>query len=156
MPLSNDIACRPATTDDIPAITAIQAATWPDDDHKPLAPQLADIYVAAAADGPVGYAKLRHYTVLDGPPPGFYLGGVAVDPKWRRQGIGTLLTRCRLSAAWDKGAEIVYYFANARNEASIAMHEAMGFEELERPFFFPGVTFDGGAGTGVLFGIRRR
>lgn len=152
MPPSSDIVCRPAAVQDIPAVAAIQAAAWPGDQHPPLEPQLTDLYVAEAAGAPIGYGKLRHHPDLDGAPPGYYLGGVAVDPRWRRHGIGTKLTQYRLEAAWGKGAEIVYYFANARNEASIAMHEAMGFEELQRPFSFPGVSFDGG--TGVLFGIR--
>jgi hypothetical protein len=47
----------------------------------------------------------------------------------------------------------VYYFANSRNEASIAMHAGFGFTEPRRPFEFPGVMFEGG--VGVLFCLTR-
>jgi L-amino acid N-acyltransferase YncA len=49
--------------------------------------------------------------------------------------------RRRAAEAW--------FFANARNTASIALHRELGFEEVSRRFSFPGLTFDGG--DGILF-----
>jgi ribosomal protein S18 acetylase RimI-like enzyme len=148
------VACRPATANDIERITALRSAAYPNDAHKPVGPQLPNLYVAQAGDAIVGYGRLRLHRAPRFKPSGYYLGGVVVDPAWRRHGIGTTLTGCRVEAAWAAGAEIVYYFANARNEASIAMHRGFGFEELQRPYEFPGVRFEGG--VGVLFGLTRR
>ena len=147
-------SCRPATLADIEAITALRSAAYPDGMHKPVGPQLQHLYVAQAGHDVVGYGRLRLHRAARFDPPGYYLGGVVVDPAWRRQGAGTALTRGRLQAAWAAGAQVVYYFANSRNEASIAMHRGFGFTELRRPFEFPGVTFDGG--VGVLFGLTRQ
>ncbi len=41
---------------------------------------------------------------------------------------------------------------NARNTASIELHERFGFEEITRRFSFPGLTFKGG--EGILFRLR--
>jgi ribosomal protein S18 acetylase RimI-like enzyme len=127
---------------------------YPDNPGKPLQPQLPNLYVAQVGDVVVGYGRLRHHRTQLDAPAGYYLGGVVVDPAWRRHGIGTRLTACRLDAAWTAGAKVVYYFANSRNEASIGMHHDFGFVELRRPFEFPGVSFEGG--VGVLFGLTKR
>jgi aminoglycoside 6'-N-acetyltransferase I len=148
---SATVTCRPAAEADVDRIAALQSAAYPDDTHKPIGPQLPYLYVAEAGGDVVGYSRLRFHRKTE--PPGYYLGGVVVDPAWRRHGVGTKLTVCRIEAAWAAGADVIYYFANARNEASIAMHRGFGFEELRRPFEFPGVTFAGG--VGVLFGLTR-
>ena len=84
-------------------------------------------------------------------PPGWFLTGLVVAPAWRRRGIGAALTAHRLD--WLRGrAEVVYYFANARNGATIDLHRRLGFEEVTREFAIPGVAFEGG--VGVLFRAR--
>jgi len=145
------VSCRPAAAADVERITALRSAAYPDDTHRPIGPQLPNLCVAQAGDDVVGYGRLRLHRSPRFDPPGYYLAGLVVDPAWRRHGIGTMLTRCRIEAAWAAGADIVYYFANSRNEASIAMHRGFGFTELRRPFEFPGVGFEGG--VGVLFGL---
>jgi ribosomal protein S18 acetylase RimI-like enzyme len=147
------LSCRPAAEGDISQIAALQSAAYPDNEHKPIGPQLPNLYVGVADAGVVGYGRLRRHHAPRFDPPGYYLGGVVVDPAWRRHGIGTKLTECRVEAAWAAGAEMLYYFANSRNEASIAMHRDFGFTELQRPYEFPGVTF--ADGVGVLFGLTR-
>jgi hypothetical protein len=52
----------------------------------------------------------------------------------------------------SKHADDAWYFANARNAASIELHAPFGFEEVTRSFFYPRVDFD--RGEGILF--RRR
>jgi len=150
---SPDIWCRAAVPDDLPSISGLLHAAYPDSKAGDLSPQLASYSVAVVDSQIAGYGKLRHFTGLPGVPDGYYLGGVVVGPQWRRGGIGTLLTTHRIEAARAAGADTVYYFANSQNEASIAMHLGFGFHELQRPFAFPGVTFTGG--VGVLFGLPR-
>jgi ribosomal protein S18 acetylase RimI-like enzyme len=79
-------------------------------------------------------------------PAGWYLLGVIVRDPWRRRGIGRRLTEARLAWLAERGAE-AFYFVNARNRASIDLHEELGFLELTRDFSFPGATFDGGVGS---------
>ncbi len=65
--------------------------------------------------------------------------------------MAAALTRARLDWISNKADE-AWYFANARNAASIALHESFAFEEVTRSVSFPRVAFDGG--EGILF--RRR
>ena len=79
-------------------------------------------------------------------PAGYYLTGLMVAPGYRRRGIGERLTRARMSWAAERADEI-WFFANARNGASLRLHAGLGFEEVTRIFEFPGVSFDGGVGV---------
>jgi hypothetical protein len=48
--------------------------------------------------------------------------------------------------AFQRAGE-VWFFANARNRASVDLHARLGFVEVTRDFAFPGVSFDGGVGV---------
>ena len=111
------------------------------------------LVVAEAEGGIVGYGRARLFeqgpdAPSDSAPSGYYLTGVFVVPEQRGNGIGTGLTRMRLDWIRQRAAE-AWFFANARNTASIALHRELGFEEVSRRFSFPGLTFDGG--EGILF-----
>jgi RimJ/RimL family protein N-acetyltransferase len=115
------------------------------------------LWVACAALEIVGFARLSQLAAAQtqaAPPEGLYLGGVSVNPVHRRSGIGTSLTQIRLGHAFqEQSAERVWYFANARNQASIALHAPLGFVEVERPMRCAPVSFAGG--VGVLFVLSR-
>jgi ribosomal protein S18 acetylase RimI-like enzyme len=150
---------RRACAADVDAIAAQQAGRAGQDLvglRDRIAGELTDstrrLWVAVVSGAVVGHARLtRHHAdhaVPYAAPSGLYLGGVVVDPSLRRRGIGQALTRTRMSAAFAEERE-VWYFANAGNHASIAMHRALGFREITRRFEFPGVRFTGG--VGILF-----
>jgi ribosomal protein S18 acetylase RimI-like enzyme len=114
----------------------------------------AHLLVVADSEGRIGaYGRAGLFEPApDAPddtvPRGFYLTGVVVLPEQRGRGIATALTRARLD--WiGKRAPEAWYFANARNTASIELHRRFGFEEVSRRFSFPGLTFEGG--EGILF-----
>lgn len=115
------------------------------------------VWVAVLDAAIVGYARaLRFVRPSEAPPDtapdGWYLTGVIVDPAHRRRGIGEAATRARL--AWlATRTDVVRYFANERNGATIDLHARLGFREVTRRFTYPGVTFAGG--TGILFERRR-
>ncbi|UYM07516.1 GNAT family N-acetyltransferase [Solicola gregarius] len=107
------------------------------------------LHVGTIDDGVVGFGLIRELTFDEGSPPdGLYLGGVVIAEAWRRQGLAYALTAARLEWARER-SDVVWYFANARNRASIALHDRFGFEEHTRDVRVPGVTFTGG--EGVLF-----
>jgi GNAT superfamily N-acetyltransferase len=79
-------------------------------------------------------------------PTGWYLTGLVVTPSARRHGLGALLTERRIAALAARTGE-VWYVANLRNRATIALHERHGFALHTREFEIPGVVFDGGRGA---------
>ena len=71
-----------------------------------------------------------------------------MHPAFRRRGIGAALTQDRLE--WLSGrASEAWFFTNARNTASVALHARFAFAEVSRAVEFHGTTFDGG--VGILF-----
>jgi len=112
----------------------------------------------ATADGQLaGYGRTCRFEHDAGAPAnvapdGYYLSGIRVASAWRRCGIGEELTRVRLGWVFERAAE-AWYFTNARNHASLALHAKLGFAELTRDFTYPGVSFAGG--LGVLSRARR-
>ena len=111
------------------------------------------LVVAESGGAIVGYGRARAFepgrdAPADSIPSGYYLTGVFVRPEQRARGIATALTQPRLDWIRERAAE-AWYFANARNTASIALHRRFGFEEVSREFSFPRLTFDGG--EGILF-----
>ncbi|MCI0746907.1 MAG: GNAT family N-acetyltransferase [Verrucomicrobia subdivision 3 bacterium] len=105
----------------------------------------------------IGFAKCGRFVPpndapLNSAPEGWYLLGLVVVPEYRRRGVGFQLTKTRLGWIATRSAT-AYYFANAKNRVSIALHSRLGFRELTRDFSFPGAEFDGG--TGVLYVWRR-
>jgi ribosomal protein S18 acetylase RimI-like enzyme len=113
-------------------------------------------FFVAEVDGTVaGFGRVQLLTPPPDAPPnaapkGWYLVGVVVDSTWRRRGLGDSLTAARLRWVWQR-ANTAWYFANARNRASIDLHSKYGFIEVARDFTVASVTFDDGHGTGILF-----
>lgn len=103
--------------------------------------------VACLPDGRIiGYARLTWVGVAERAPdnvapPGFYLGGMAVDAAYRRRGVGRRLTEDRLRRLAQVTDE-AWYIVNRSNTASIDLHLDHGFHEASRDFVFPGVVID--------------
>ena len=99
---------RPAGPTDLEAIAAIEHASG----RGPLSPSAVVAAVAdpdrhvvvATVDGAViGWGKTHYWDYDDGQTPsGHYLGGVAVQPAWRRRGVGAALTAARLRWIWAR------------------------------------------------------
>ncbi|MBD3236600.1 MAG: GNAT family N-acetyltransferase [Candidatus Eisenbacteria bacterium] len=112
------------------------------------------VLVAEIAGTTVGFGRLRYVPHIPPraragyAPGGWYLTGVIVDPDFRRRGVAHILTRDRLRWIASRSRH-AYYVANARNRASIALHEAFGFVEMTPGPELAGIAFCGG--EGVLF-----
>ncbi|WP_404433403.1 GNAT family N-acetyltransferase [Microbacterium lacus] len=110
--------------------------------------------LVAECDGRVlGWAAIHYLSRSDGlAGRGHYLAGVTVDPPERRRGVGLALTRARLDWIWER-ADIAWYFVNAQNTVSIALHENLGFELVGTSAGVHGADFSGG--LGLIFRAER-
>jgi ribosomal protein S18 acetylase RimI-like enzyme len=118
-----------------------------------------DRYVAVAcADSEVvGYGGVFHHQFTPehpAAPTGYYLIGLIVAPAWRRYGIGELLTLDRVRWVAERTDE-VFYFANIANDATLDLHQRLGFSEVTRDFTFPKAPMAPGAGVLLRASISR-
>lgn len=161
-PEPSDLVIRRTTLADVAALAHIEAAREGSDPEERASTLEREVrwcaetgqglILSAEVGVPVAIAKVKRIVppenASNGVPPGWYLGGVIVDPAYRRQGIGRALTRARLD--WITVHDLrAHYVTNAANLASIEMHREFGFFELTRDFSLPGLTFVGG--EGILF-----
>ncbi len=164
--LIGEILVRPAVAADTDALGRISAARDGGDAHEHSSAfmrSLEDLgsedkrltLVAELGSDIIGFGKARYLNEEQGAgvgetPEGWYLTGVVVDPRFRRQGVGAELTAGRLQWIAER-CGTAYYFANAKNRVSIALHKSFGFTEVARGAEFAGVSFAGG--EGVLFRV---
>jgi len=150
------VTVRSANADDVAEIIRVQrSAGRREQDEDAFRHAISDadrlLVVAEPVDASgatfvVGWAKTHHHTVVvDEAPAGHYLGGVTVDPAWRRRGVAAALTEARMS--WIAArADEAFYIVNVRNPASIDLHRRWGFEEVLRAPGLMGGQFTGGVG----------
>ena len=99
-----------------------------------IADELRQAFVAKANGQVVGYGRVMELpegAAGPGTPAGCYLSGVLVDPVWRGRGIATALTRARLRWAFAH-TDTVFYVTGSDNPASLRLHAALGFQEVNR------------------------
>ncbi|WP_162458412.1 GNAT family N-acetyltransferase [Pseudactinotalea terrae] len=154
------VAVRAATTADIDAIARVQEAAgrlahrdaW----RRAVTNPECCLLVAEAPTSTtvVGWAQTHHHTdPQDAAPAGHYLGGVTVEPAWRRGGVAVALTETRLRWVADRADE-AFYVVNPTNRASIDLHRRWGFEEVLRAERLTGVEFTGGIGILMRAALR--
>ena len=159
-----DVTIRLARASDADAVGRISADRESRDPAEEIAAverELRDdsigrsrVLLVAEMDGSiVGFGK-AHYRKGEmalpegGLPEGWYLSGIVVDSRFRRMGVGARLTAARMRWIAERGSA-AYYFANAKNRVSIALHEGFGFVEIARAPAFGSESFVGG--EGILF-----
>ena len=128
MATDNGLIIRPAKSEDVSTIVAIQrknpqAAQWQESDYVRLAEAPSGLLLVAedAAGQLVGFAAARR--VADEAE----LQNLAVDPQHRRQGVGQGLVHgvhCRLRAA---GTKRVYLEVRPSNESALALYRSSGY-----------------------------
>lgn len=111
------------------------------------------VFIAVEPGGadPVGYGRVTwvgaaSHQAPNAAPAGYYLGGMVVEERYRRRGVGQRLTAERLNFIRGKADE-AWYLVNRHNTASIDLHVTHGFHEATTDFIFPGVVFDGPEGV---------
>ena len=138
---------RPATTDDLPGILIIHndavrntAAIWMDAeaDLADRAAWLADhhdngfpVFVAVEGASVLGFSAYGHYR----PRSGYRFtveNSVYIHPDARGRGLGFALMKPLIAHAKESGHHVMLACIEAQNEASIALHERLGFREVGR------------------------
>lgn len=101
------------------------------------------LFVAHHQGEIIGFSRLDWLEAQDGPA-GWYLLGLVVSKDFRGRGVGLALTKARMQSL--SAGEKIYYFANAKNRASIVLHEHLGFVKIKDLPRFDKVEFEGGRG----------
>jgi ribosomal protein S18 acetylase RimI-like enzyme len=122
---------RPARPEDRDAVLAFCAHTWQDGDYIEYVwdDWLADetnntgVLLVGLLDGrPVGINHIRMVSDDEA-----WLDGMRVDPAFRREGFGGILTSRGLVAAREHGARVARLFTSSDNVASQGMIARYGF-----------------------------
>lgn len=153
-----DAVVRPVESRDIPRCASLIGAHegWPQERAEAVAAAWMmpgtpkPLVLVAERGGTVhgfGRADLLDPSSGGGRAPrAWYLTGLLVAPESRRRGLGAQLTQGRLDQLAGLTEE-VWYFTNAHNLVSIALHERLGFRLHTEEFAIPGVAFEGGRGA---------
>ncbi len=128
---------EPMTLDDLPAVHAIERASfttpWPDDAYRSelRTNRLATYVVARAGDEVVGFAGL--WLMVDEA----HVTTFAVDPAWRRRGIGEHLLVALLDVSIARGAREATLEVRLSNVAARRLYEKYGFRPVGlRPRYY--------------------
>jgi predicted N-acetyltransferase YhbS len=133
------VQIEPLRVDDVASavelVTRVQRVD-PEDRGEQFASDITDhsrqMFVAKANGHVIGYgrvAELAAGEAAPGTPAGWYLSGVRVALSWRPHPITTALTRARLRWVFARTDE-AFYVAGADNVASLHLHAALGFQEV--------------------------
>lgn len=124
----SDAIIRRMTPNDVDAVHAIEAATFPrpwsrQDFVKEMTTNACARYLVAERDGQViGYAGT--WIVLDEA----HVTNVAVAKAWRGQGVGRMLTAALMQYASNLGVVYVTLEVRRSNETAKRLYQSLGFE----------------------------
>jgi [ribosomal protein S18]-alanine N-acetyltransferase len=131
------IKIEPMTVDDIPAVHAIERASfavpWPDDAYRNelVTNRLASYVVARAGDEVVGFAGL--WVMVDEA----HITTFAVVPRWRRRGVGQHLLLRLLELSNDRRAREATLEVRLSNMPARRLYEKYGFRPVGiRPRYY--------------------
>ena len=131
------ILVEPMTVDDLRAVHAIERASfsvpWPDDAYRNeiLTNRLASYVVARAGDEIVGFGGL--WVMVDEA----HITTFAVDPRWRRRGIGEWLLLGLLDRAVERRAREATLEVRLSNMPARRLYEKYGFRPVGiRPRYY--------------------
>ena len=125
------------TLEDIPAVHRIERASfavpWPDDAYRNeiATNRLASYVIARAGDEVVGFAGL--WVMVDEA----HITTFAVDPRWRRRGVGQWLLLRLLELANDRQAREATLEVRLSNMPARRLYEKYGFRPVGiRPRYY--------------------
>lgn len=133
-----DVVIRSATVDDLPAILAIERASFSDPWSRSSFASLLErprVYFAVAVERPartvVGHVVT--WFLLDEAE----LANLAVAPAARGRGVGGALLAAAVATAEARGITTMYLEVRASNNAALALYGSRGFREVgRRPSYY--------------------
>ncbi len=151
-----DIEVRPAVAGDDAPLGRLDRTAWSDDANVVAAPsdeqpffgettRPDDVLVAQVAGEIAGYVTLRPPTRLPSNAHVLQIQGLAVDPAFRRRGIGRLLVQAAMTEARRRGARKISLRVLATNPSAQRLYRSCGFEVegvLREEFFVGGRYVD--------------
>lgn len=136
--MSPDIAYRPATAEDAPAVEACVRAAYRhyiERIGRPPGPMLDDFaevirerQVTVAESG----GKVIGVLVLDQTAEGFLLENIAVDPVRKGTGLGRALLELAEAEAKRAGFESIYLYTHEKMAENLAGYAKIGYVEYDR------------------------
>ena len=141
---------RPKDADALAANMAVRGGSV--EEHaaraRHLIERLSVLLIAVKGGTPVGWCGIQKFSIFPGGDPEWLIAGLTVVPELRRRGIAARLLGEVLRVTPRVAlAEPIFSVINARNLASIDLHEGLGFVEAGRSATFAGVEFTGGEGV---------
>ena len=127
-----DINIRQAKLYDVPAMARIErdsfGAPWSAEEITKDVTAGGNIYVAVAECGEekAGYGEIR---MVAGEA---QIYNIAIDPGFRRAGIGEALLRHMIEKAEEDGCSLVTLEVRGGNEAAMTLYHKLGFREVGR------------------------
>ena len=131
------VRVEPMRLDDLPAVHAIErnsfSVPWPDDAYRNelLTNRLASYVVARAGDEIVGFGGL--WVMVDEA----HITTFAVDPRWRRRGVGEWMLLGLLDRAVERHAREATLEVRLSNMPARRLYEKYGFRPVGiRPRYY--------------------
>jgi [ribosomal protein S18]-alanine N-acetyltransferase len=131
------IRVEPMTLDDLPAVHRIERSSfsvpWPDDAYRNelITNRLASYVVARAGDDVVGFGGL--WVMVDEA----HITTFAVDPRWRRRGVGEWMLLGLLDRAVERRAREATLEVRLSNMPARRLYEKYGFRPVGiRPRYY--------------------
>ena len=143
-------ALSPMSRADAAAIAAIHTTGFA---HPWSAREIADMLAAPANFGDVAAsanrAKIGGFILSSLAADEAEILAIAVDPRYRGQGLGTMLMRRNLARAKAAGAAAMFLEVDKSNAAAIALYRGFGFQDVgERKGYYR--RPDGGTATALI------
>ena len=88
---------------------------------------IENVIVAECDTTPIGYVKLRRVDDKESGAMELAISGIAVEPEWQRQGVGSRLVGEAIEEAKRRGAIGLTLHVLGTNQAAIALYELHAF-----------------------------
>lgn len=122
---------RPACSDDLPSVVAIERASFSDPwSRQAFVDSLSDpvrLFLVAVDGSVVAGYVIAWFVAGEGE-----IANIAVAPAWRGRGIGAALLDAALAAGTSRGATAIYLEVRESNAPARALYASRAFQEVGR------------------------